>query len=141
MRTLPLGIGFAGLAVLVLTGAVPLAEVPLVEAARRSDVAAVRSLLREGADPNGAQGDGMTALHTAAEMGNLEIARLLIAANANVVAKTRIGGYTPLHLAAGSGQAAVVRALLEAGASPRAVTTTGGVTPLHLAAKALNGEG
>jgi ankyrin repeat protein len=141
MRALrSLGLASAALSVLLLTAAVPTAEVPLVEAARRGDVAAVRTLLQGGADPSAAQGDGLTALHVAAETGNLEIARVLIAGKADIEAKSRIGGYTPLHLAAGAARAAVVDALLQAGADVRAVTTTGGVTPLHLAAKALNGE-
>jgi ankyrin repeat protein len=125
----------------VLTAAVPLADVPLIEAVKRGDVTAVRTLLRQGADPNAAQGDGLTALHVAAETGQLEITRLLLDANATVDARSRLGGYTPLHLAARSGQAAVVGALLDAGADPKVVTTTSGATPLHLAAKALNGEG
>ena len=137
------GLGLSGaiLAIVLLTAAAPAAPVPLIEAVRRGDVAAVRTLLRDGADPSAAQGDGLTALHVAAETGNLEITRLLIAGKADVGAKSRIGGYTPLHLAAGGGHADVVRALIQARADVRAVTTTGGVTPLHLAAKALNGEG
>ena len=38
----------------------------ILEAARRGDLEAVRTLLRNGADPNAAQGDGLTALHVAA---------------------------------------------------------------------------
>src|SRR5688572_15767942 len=104
----PTGLGISALMIALLTAAVP-AEVPLVEAARRGDVAAVRTLLRGGADASAAQGDGLTALHAAAEVGNVEIARMLIAAKANVDAKSRIGGYTPLHIAAGSGHVEVVR--------------------------------
>src|SRR5688500_2961042 len=124
----------AVLVLAVLTGAVPLADVPLIQAVQRGDVPAVRQLLRQGADPSAAQGDGLTALHVAAETGQLEIARLLLDAKAPVEARSRIGGYTPLHLAALRGHAAVVSALLAAGADPAAVTTTGGVTALHLAA-------
>jgi ankyrin repeat protein len=140
------GLGFAILSIALLTAASPAAGPrpkagePLIEATRRGDVAAVRTLLRDGADPSAAQGDGLTALHVAAETGNLEITRLLIAGKADVQAKSRLGGYTPLHLAAGAAHVEVVRALVQAGADVKAVTTTGGVTPLHLAAKALNGE-
>ena len=119
------GFGLAVLSIALLTAASP-AEVPLIEAVRRGDVAAVRTLLRDGADPSAAQGDGLTALHVAAETGNLEITRLLIAGKADVQAKSRLGGYTPLHLAAGGGHAEVVRALVQAGADVKAVTTTGG---------------
>src|SRR6185503_11045862 len=113
---------------------------PLLDAVKKGDVAAVRSLLREGADPNSASGDGLTPLHVAAQEGNTQIARMLINAKASVGARTRIGGYTPLHLAAGGAHTDIVNALLAAGADPAAVTTTSGVTPLHLAAAAVNGE-
>ena len=113
----------------------------ILEAARRGDLTAVRTLLRNGADPNAAQGDGLTALHVAAQQGNLEIARVLIEARANVEAQSRLGGYTPLHLAAQSGHLTVAQALIDGGAAVGAVTSTTGVTPLHLAAQALNGEG
>ena len=64
------------LAIVLLVGAVPAADSPLLDATKRGDEAAVRSLLAEGADPNVAQGDGLTALHLAAQAGNLEIAEL-----------------------------------------------------------------
>ena len=129
------------LAIVLLTGAVQSADGQVLEAIRRGDVAAVRSLLAEGADPNVPQGDGLTGLHLAAQEGNLEIAELLLGAGAMVEAHTRIGDYTPLHLASEGAHAAVVGALLEAGANAGALTTTTGVTPLHLAARAFNGEG
>lgn len=129
------------LAVALLLGAKPADDPALLDAARRADVVAVQSALSDGADPNAAEGDGLTALHIAAEQGNSQIARLLIDARANVEAKTRLGEYTPLHLAAEGAHVSVVGALLEAGADVRAITSNTGVTPLHLAAKALNGEG
>ena len=129
------------LAVVLLLGAGPADDAALLDAARRGDVAAVRSALSEGADPNAAEGDGLTALHISAEQGSAQIVRILIDARANVEAKTRLGEYTPLHLAAEGAHASVVRVLLEAGADAMAITTNTGVTPLHLAAKALNGEG
>ena len=93
----------AVLAVALLTGAVAPDDRALLEATKRGDVAAVKSLLRDGADPNVAQGDGLTSLHLAAQEGQLEIAKLLLEAGAKVEAKTRIGDYTPLHLASGAG--------------------------------------
>ena len=111
-------------------------EAPVADAAMRGDVEAVRELLAAGADVNAAQGDGMTALHWAAERGDAELAAMLLYAGASPEPVTRIGHYTPLHLASRVGSAPVVEAILAAGSDPRAVTTTSGVTPLHLAAGA-----
>ena len=130
----------AAVLAIALTGGILPDDRALLDAAKRGDVAAVRSLLKQGADPNAAQGDGLTALHMAAQEGNLDLAKVLIGAKANVDAKTRLGAYTPLHLASEGAHTDVVLALLKAGANVDAVTTTSGVTPLHPAAKALNGE-
>ena len=126
-------IGALGIVALLSGAAAP--ESPVADAAMRGDVEAVRALLQKGADVNEAQGDGMTALHWAADRGSLEIAEMLITAGANVMASTRIGDYTPLHVASRAGSAPVVEALLEAGSNMDAVTTNSGVTPLHLAAE------
>src|SRR4026207_66877 len=67
----------------------------IADAAQSKNAVAVKKLLKEGADVNGAQGDGMTALHWAALNGDAEMASMLLYAGANVGAKTRIGGYTP----------------------------------------------
>jgi len=127
-------------AIALLTGAIAPDDRALLEAAKRGDVEVVKSLLNEGADPNAAQGDGLSALHMAAQDGNLKLAEILIDAGANIEAKTRIGSYTPLHIASGGARTSVVGVLLGAGANTGSVTTTTGATPLHLAAKALNGE-
>ncbi|MBK8058134.1 MAG: ankyrin repeat domain-containing protein [Gemmatimonadetes bacterium] len=65
----------------------------------RRDSLRVRALIREGADVNAAQGDGMTALHWAAMHGDASQARMLISAGARLDAVTRNGSYAPLHLA------------------------------------------
>ena len=101
----------------------------------RGDGATVRALVASGADVNAAQGDGMTALHWAANRGDSTMAVVLLRAKARLSATTRIGGYTPLHVASQSGAAGVVRALLAAKADARAVTTDG-ATAMHLAAVA-----
>jgi ankyrin repeat protein len=134
------GLTGAILAIALLAGAILPNDRALLDAAKRGDVVAVKQALKSGADVNAAQGDGLTALHIAAQEGRLDIAKLLIGAKANVEARTKIGGYTPLHLAAASGSADLVKTLLDAGADAKVVTTTTQVTPLHLAAKALNGE-
>ena len=113
---------------------------PVADAAMRADRDGVRALLKQGADVGGAQGDGMTALHWAAERGDVALADMLLYAGANVAAVTRIGQYTPLHLASRTGSVPVVQALLKAGANPAAKTTNTGVTALHLAAASGNAE-
>ena len=120
----------------VLTGATP-PSAPVADAAMKGDLASVRALIARGANVNAAQGDGMTALHWAAERGDSALTVTLLRAKANVRAKTRIGDYTPLHVAARTGSAPVVRALLKAGSDAKA-TTTSGATPLHFAAAAGN---
>ncbi len=128
----------AAVCVAVVLGAMTPPEAPVADAAMRGDVETVRALLRNGADVNEAQGDGMTALHWAARNDNVELATILIYAGANLDAGTRIGRYTPLHVAAREGNSRIVDVLLGAGSSPEAVTTNSGATPLHLAARSGN---
>ena len=123
-----------------LLSAAGIADSPVADAARRNDAQAVRSLLKQGADVNAAQGDGMTALHWAAVNGNVEMAQMVVYAGANVAAVTRLGDYTPLHLASKAGQAGVVKVLVEAGSDVSAATTTGGATSIHFAAGAGSAE-
>ena len=125
-------LGMAILPLLLLGGGG--SDAPVADAAARGDLEAVRRLLRDGADVNASQGDGMTALHWAAERDDAELADVLLYAGARLDAGTRIGHYTPLHLAARSAGAPVVELLLDAGGDPNANTTNSGATPLHLAA-------
>jgi ankyrin repeat protein len=106
---------------------------PVAAAAQAKDGAAVRKLIKEGADVNAAQGDGMTALHWAALNGDAELASMLLYAGANVGAKTRIGGYTPLHLAAQIGNANVIAPLIAAGSQVGVLTSTGATALMHAA--------
>ena len=101
----------------------------------QGDRAAVLALIKQGANVNAPQGDGVTALHWAARRGDAELVTALVAAGANAHALTTFGGYTPLHLAAERGSAPAVKALLAAGAQADARTSTG-ATALMLAAAA-----
>ena len=60
------------------------AETPVADAAEHNDAQSVRYLLQHGEDVNAAQGDGMTALHWAAEYGDEEMAGMLIYAGAKL---------------------------------------------------------
>ena len=125
------------LATTLVVGAAP-SPSSVADAAMKGDRDAVRALLKQGADVSASKGDGMTALHYAAERGDTPMTEMLVYAGANVAAVTRIGQYTPLHLASRSGNGPVVEALLKAGANVSAKTSNSGVVPLHLAAASGN---
>ena len=106
----------------------------LADAAERLDRTRVRALLKQRADVNVPQADGMTALHWAAYHDDLQIVELLVRAGANVNAASRYG-VTPLSLACTNGNAAMVELLLEARADANAALP-GGETPLMTASRA-----
>ncbi len=125
----------------LLAIAIPLhgAGADVADAAKARDAVAVKALLKQGADVNGAQGDGMTALHWAAMNGDAALAQMLLSAGANIRATTRLGGITALHMASQAGYAQVVAALIAAGAETNAATATG-ATALMLAARSGNSD-
>lgn len=107
----------------------------LVEAVRRGDTATVRALLRRGAtDVNAANVDGTTALHWAAQRGDLDTVALLLKGGARADVHNRYG-VTPLWTACERGSLGVVQALLKAGAPADAPRAESGETPLMVAAR------
>src|SRR5262245_19478674 len=124
----------------LLSGWIPLGPSDVADAAMAGDRAKVESLLKAGADVNAAQGDGMTALHWAAERSHAGMVGMLLRAGADVAAVTRTGEYTPLHLASRTGSAAVIARLLESAADAKARTTNSGATALHFAAASGSAE-
>lgn len=121
-------------AVLGIAAAGP--SVPLVDAIKRADKAAVRTLLAQQVDVNLPEADGMTALHWAAHLDDVDTADLLIRAGAHVRTATRYG-VTPLSLAAANGNATMLEKLLEAGADAN-TSQPEGETALMLAARTGN---
>jgi uncharacterized protein len=112
---------------------------PLAEAARRSDVAAVRALLDAGeVDVDAPSRDGTPALHWAVRAGDRVTAERLIAAGADVDAANRYG-VRPLHVAIEAGDALLTRRLLEAGADAAALDRAG-EPPLLIAARVGDAE-
>jgi uncharacterized protein len=125
------------MAVLV-SASIMITEVTVIEAARNGNLDEIRALVQKGADVNAAEGDGMTALHWAAEGNHADIVATLVYAGARIDARTRIGAYTPLLVASRVGAAEVLEILLQAGADVNYRTTTGSMTALHFAAAAGN---
>jgi ankyrin repeat protein len=107
----------------VLRGAPP--DLPLIDAVKAGNRDAVRALLKQPAAAfKAVEGDGTTALHWAVRADDLELARMLLAAGADVKAATR-EGVTPLSVAAVNGSARMTAVLLEAGANANAVMPEG----------------
>jgi len=107
---------------------------PLIlhDASRRGDGEAVRLLVRTGVVKVGMRSEeGRTALHEAAEAGQLSTVHLLVQNGARVDATDKWRS-TPLHLAAARGHVEVCVALLEYGADLLKVNGHG-LTPLQLA--------
>src|ERR1044071_1814631 len=69
---------------LLLVNSISAAETPLTDAAERDDIAAIGKLLDQKADANAMQVDGMTALHWAVYHDNLDVAKRLVDAGAEV---------------------------------------------------------
>eukprot|EP00928_Gymnodinium_smaydae_P023906 TRINITY_DN19540_c0_g1_i2.p1 TRINITY_DN19540_c0_g1~~TRINITY_DN19540_c0_g1_i2.p1 ORF type:complete len:483 (+),score=37.43 TRINITY_DN19540_c0_g1_i2:51-1451(+) len=93
--------------------AVKLAE-KLKQAACNDDVAKVKELLRQGADVNAKHACGLTALHFATLHGNVNAARALVHAGADVSALTTDGAdVTPLTIAVSEGNKELYDVLCE----------------------------
>ena len=77
-------------------------------------------LIERGADLNLRGGEGDSPLKTAAEQGNLELARLLLDAGADPNFVGGVGGMSVLGMAADRGHPDVVQLLLDRGSDPAA---------------------
>ena len=88
---------------------------PLIDAVKRQNAAAVRTLLARHADVNATEPDGSTALHWAVQRNDAALVRQLLKAGARAATATRFN-VTPLHLAAVNGDRDIIELLLDAGA-------------------------
>lgn len=113
-------------------------DVPVHEAAKIGDTAAVQQLLKKGANVNAAGRNGVTPLILASYQGHAEVVRLLLAARAKVNA-ARNDGATALWVASQNGHADVVQLLLAAGANVDAANNDG-ATPLYIASQNGNAD-
>jgi uncharacterized protein len=127
--------GAAALVLLLLGGGSAVAQpsAPLADAAEKMDRAKIAALLKQGADVNASQADGMTALHWVVYHDDLPTAALLVKAGANAKAANRYD-VTPLSLACTNGNTQIVELLLKAGGDP-STTLRGGETVLMTAAR------
>ncbi|HEX7237487.1 MAG TPA: ankyrin repeat domain-containing protein [Gammaproteobacteria bacterium] len=122
----------------VLAG-VARAEPAVVDAAMNGDLKTVRTLVRQAADVNAAQQDGMTALHWAVQRRDLPMISVLLEAGAKHDVFNRTGA-SPLYLAAMNRDAGAITRLLDAGADANAVLTAQGESVLMLTAQTGNPE-
>ncbi|KAK9862761.1 hypothetical protein WJX84_006149 [Apatococcus fuscideae] len=108
----------------------------LLEAAQNGDVAMLKgAALRFPGQPVGdiKDANGRTALHFAAQLGQLDACKHLLAKMQMATGCQDSKGYTPLALAAQAGEMQVVKLLLQHGADPN-LHQAGSPGPLHCAA-------
>ncbi|KNC55340.1 ankyrin [Thecamonas trahens ATCC 50062] len=122
------------------TGALPCLTTPgafspplLTVAALSGSVRATRWVLALGADVNGADGHGVTALHAAVAASCVFPAMVLLDAGADCEVRDE-QGHTPLMRAAYEGSSAMVALMLRAGARIDVPCRADGMTALHWAA-------
>jgi len=96
----------------------------LIDAVRRQDAAAVRTLLAKRVDVNMLAADGSTALHWAAQRNDLALVDQLLRAGASAKASTRYN-VPPLYFAALNGNAQIMERLIIAGADVNATAYEG----------------
>jgi ankyrin repeat protein len=119
-------LGGAAIAIVLAASAPAIAggDVPLIEAVKKSDTAAVQALLRRLVDVNEVASDGSTALHWAAYREDVNTVEQLLRRGANVKAANRHGA-TAMSLAALKGNAKILELLLAAGADANSALPDG----------------
>ncbi len=105
----------------------------LLIAIGNSDLSKVRGLVAQGANIDTNDKNGNTPLYSAAEIGDLNLVKLLLDNGANIEAKNGEYQATPLHGAVENYRLDVVKLLLNCGANVNA-EDKGNWTPLHYAA-------
>jgi len=103
---------------------------PLLEAVCENQLAAVELLLKAGAEPNVRSSEGDTPLRACVEVGNVEMASLLLSAGATRTINDWGGllGFTALGIAIWQLDIPMMKLLLDAGADPEAPDDSRGPT-------------
>jgi len=104
-----------------------------IKSTKPSNTETLKIILDCGADVNLVDNNGWTALHHAAEKGDMNAANILIESKANVNAFSN-ARKTPLHLAAFANKTDMVKLLIANGADIE-FSSEDKCTPLHYAAK------
>lgn len=109
-------------------------EIEMLFAVRTNNINELMNLVEQGVDINwqDSRVEGVTALHEAAQKGNIEIVRYLLQNSADINSKNH-NGLSPLHIAAYCGENNIVDTLIAAGAEVN-IQAKDNVTPLHAAA-------
>jgi ankyrin repeat protein len=110
----------------------------VARAAAQNDAYKVRQLVGSNINPNQVDDNGRTGLQIAAINGNLQIAAILIKANAHLDLKDKLGN-TALHLATDRNQVQMAQLLLDVKAAVDPENKIG-MTPLMIAASRGNFE-
>lgn len=90
-------------------------NIALLDAVNRADIEDVKFMMQNGADPNSADEDGLTALHQACIDNCEPIVRMLLHFGSDVDCRDS-EDWTPLHACTTCGHVNIARILLEAGA-------------------------
>lgn len=112
-------------------------DTPLMSAVHEQKSEVVSHLLKRGAKVNIGDSVQRTALHHAADYGNLTICQEILKYVNQDLSLNATDGYgkTPLHLAVENRRPDIVAALIKAGANVNAVNPLTGENPVHVAAK------
>ena len=108
------------------------AECPLCDAAGKNNIAEVRRLLDDGADPNQVGVKGTTALMFAAIAGHSQIVKALLDGGANPN-QANTDGHTALIAAVVVGHSQIVKILLAGGANRNQANTDGSTALIQAA--------